>query len=227
MINYNLKDSEIDEDVIGDEKEVDTETESMLEKHPYRRKYMVKGTKTEQNLLKAFAGESQARNRYTMFASVARKEGYEKISEVFLNTASNEYEHANLFYKRLEGGPLEITASYPAGDKGTTLENLKYAANGEKEEAEELYPEFAKVAREEGFFEISDLFERISTIEKHHKERYEMLYNLVVNNFFARKDKVKWECRECGYIHEGNTPPVICPVCQHAKGFYQVNVDIY
>ena len=188
---------------------------------------MVKGTKTELNLLKAFAGESQARNRYNMYASVAKKEGYEKIADVFATTASNEFEHAKLFYGKLEGGPVEITATFPAGDKKTTLENLNYAASGEKEEANDLYPEFAKVAKEEGFNDIADLFERISTIEAHHQKRYEQLYNLVKKGFFQRDEVVEWECRECGYIHVGKTPPEMCPVCVHPRAYYQLKLDIY
>jgi len=183
--------------------------------------------KTNENLLKAFAGESQARNRYLMYASKAKKEGYEKISDVFSITAANEFEHAKLFYKKLKGGALEITASYPAGDIGSTLENLEYASNGEKEEAEDLYPEFARVAREEGFEDVAVLFEKISTIEAHHQKRYEMLYNLVKEGFFNRSEETEWECRECGYIHKGSTPPEVCPVCDHPKAYYQLKLDIY
>ena len=187
----------------------------------------MKNTKTEKNLLKAFAGESQARNRYTIFASKAKKEGYEKIAEIFLKTAENEYEHAKLFYKKLKGGPVEITAAYPAGDLGSTLENLEYAANGEKEEAGDLYPNFAKTAREEGFEDVAVLFEKISTIEDHHEKRYRILHNLVKEGFFTRKEETEWECRECGYIYKGTTPPEVCPVCDHARSYYQKNVDIY
>ncbi len=188
---------------------------------------MVKGTQTEKNLLKAFAGESQAKNRYTIYASKARKEGYEKISEVFLNTASNEYEHANLFYKKLDGGEVEITASYPAGDIGTTLENLRFAANGEGDEARKLYPEFARIAKEEGFNDVAELFTNISTIEAHHEERYNMLYDLVKKGFFTRDIEYEWECRECGFIFKGNTPPEVCPTCEHARSFYQLKLDIF
>lgn len=188
---------------------------------------MVKGTQTEKNLLKAFAGESQARNRYTIYASKARKEGYEKISEVFLNTSNNEYEHASLFYKKLNGGELEITAAFPAGDLGTTLDNLRFAANGEGDEARKLYPEFARVAKEEGFDDIAELFTNISTIEAHHEERYNILYELVKKGFFTREIEYEWECRECGFIVKGTTPPDICPTCQHPQSFYQLKLDIY
>ena len=174
---------------------------------------MLKGTKTEQNLLKPFAGESQARNRYTMYASKARKEGFEQISAIFLETAENEREHASLFYKKLEGGEVEITASYPAGDIGTTLENLAFAANGEHDEWSTLYPEFAKVAKEEGFMDIAILFDKISTIEKRHEERYNELYNHVKNNtVFTKGETVEWVCRECGYVHTGTSAPNVCPV---------------
>ncbi len=189
---------------------------------------MIKGTKTEQNLLKAFAGESQARNRYSMYASIAKKEGFEKIAEVFQTTAANEYQHAKLFFRKLEGGPCEITATYPAGNQGTTLENLEYAAEGEGEEAEIIYPEFARIAKEEGFDDISDLFNGIATIEAHHQERYKILYSLVKDyNFFNRVDEIEWECRECGYLHKGKTPPNVCPVCDHPQGFYQIKLDLF
>lgn len=189
---------------------------------------MLKGSKTEQNLLKAFAGESQARNRYTMYASKAKKEGFEQISAIFLETANNEYEHATLFYKKLEGGVVEINASYPAGNIGTTLENLEFAASGEKEEATILYPEFAKVAREEGFNDIARLFDLISTIEAHHEERYRKLYNNIKEDkVFNRDEEVEWVCRECGYVHKGTSAPTVCPVCAHEQSFYQLNVENY
>jgi rubrerythrin len=189
---------------------------------------MLKGTKTEQNLLKAFAGESQARNRYTMYASVAGKEGYEQIAAIFLETADNEREHASLFYKKLEGGMVKITADYPAGDIGSTLENLEYAANGEHEEAISIYPEFASIAREEGFEDIAKLFELISTIEAEHERRYRKLYDNVKNNeVFDRVGENVWICRECGYVHHGKSAPEVCPVCAHPQGFYQLLVQNY
>lgn len=189
---------------------------------------MIKGTQTEKNLLKSFAGESQARNRYTMYASKAKKEGFEQIAAIFLETAENEREHASLFYKKLEGGAVEITADYPAGDFGTTLDNLGYAAEGEHDEATKLYPEFAKVARQEGFNDVADLFERISTIEAHHEKRYRNLYENVKNNIvFERSEEVEWVCRECGYIHRGTSAPEVCPVCSHAQAFYQLHIENY
>ncbi len=189
---------------------------------------MIKGSKTEQNLLKAFAGESQARNRYTMYASKAKKEGFEQIAAFFLETAGNEYEHATLFYKKLEGGEVEITASYPAGNIGNTLDNLEFAANGERDEADVLYPEFAKVAREEGFNDIAELFENIATIEKRHEKRYRQLFENVKNNkVFERDEEVEWVCLECGYVHTGTTAPEICPVCAHPQSFYQLNIEAY
>lgn len=188
---------------------------------------MIKGTKTEQNLLKAFAGESQAKNRYSIYASTAKKEGYERIADIFLITSMNEYEHANLFYKKLGGGSLEITASYPAGDLGTTLDNLKFAADGEGDEARNIYPMFATIATEEGFPDIADLFTRISTIEAHHEKRYNELLELVKTGYFNRPVELEWECRECGYIYKGTTPPEKCPVCSHEKGFYQLKIDLY
>lgn len=189
---------------------------------------MLKGTKTEQNLLKAFAGESQARNRYIMYASKARKEGYEQIASIFLATAENEREHASLFYKKLECSEVEITASYPAGCIGTTLENLEYAANGEHDEAFNLYPEFAKVAREEGFQDIAELFELIATIEAHHEERYKDLYNNIKEGkVFERDEEVEWVCLECGYVHKGTSAPDVCPVCVHPQSFYKLNVKDY
>jgi rubrerythrin len=189
---------------------------------------MIKGTKTEQNLLKAFAGESQARNRYTMYSAKAKKEGYEQIAAIFLETADNEREHASLFYKKLEGGEVEITASYPAGDIGSTLENLEYAANGEHAEATLIYPEFAKTAREEGFEDIATLFELISTIEEQHEKRYRKLHENVKNNeVFDRVSECVWVCRECGYVHHGKSAPEVCPVCAHPQGFYQLLVENY
>lgn len=188
----------------------------------------MKGTRTEQNLLKAFAGESQARTRYTMYASKAKKEGYEQISAIFLETAGNEYEHATLFYKKLKGGEVEITASYPAGDIGSTLENLEYALNGEHDEWSMLYPEFAKVAREEGFEDVAELFENIATIEKRHEERYRKLFDNVKNGtVFEKEEEVEWVCRECGYVHKGTSAPDLCPVCAHPQSFYELLEENY
>ncbi len=189
---------------------------------------MLKGTKTEENLLKAFAGESQARNRYSMYASIAKKEGYEQIAEIFLQTAANEYQHAKQFYRKLVGGEVNITASYPAGVNGNTLENLEAAANGEKDEADVLYPEFAKTANEEGFDDIEKLFTKIAEIEKHHHHRYiELAKNIKSDKVFIRDEAVEWLCRECGYIHNGKTAPKVCPVCAHPQAFYQLNVKNY
>lgn len=189
---------------------------------------MLKGSKTEKNLLKAFAGESQARNRYTMYASKARKEGYEQIAQIFLETAENEREHASLFYKKLEGGKVEITADFPAGDIGTTAENLDFAAKGENEEWTTLYKEFAEVAQQEGFLEIAKLFENIAQIEKHHEERYRKLFsNVTMGKVFEKEESTEWICRECGYIHKGTTAPSVCPVCAHEQAFYQVLCERY
>ena len=172
----------------------------------------LKGTRTEQNLLKAFAGESQAKNRYEFYASVAKKEGLEQISALFMETALNEKEHAKRFFKFLEGGMVEITASYPAGVIGTTLENLKAAADGENEEWTDLYPEFAKIAEEEGFKEIATAFKLIAKVEKAHEERYRKLYdNLENGHVFSRDEKIVWKCRNCGYLHEGTKAPQNCP----------------
>lgn len=190
---------------------------------------MIKGTKTEQNLLKAFAGESQARNRYTMYASVAQKEGYEQIAALFRETADNELQHAKLFYKKLEGGAVTITADYPAGVIGDTLFNLDAAAKGEHDEAELIYPEFAKVAREEGFEDVATLFEKIAKIEKHHNERYlKLLANVKEGKVFHRDaEETVWVCRECGNLHYGTDAPEVCPVCAHPQAFYQLEVENY
>ena len=184
---------------------------------------MLKGTKTEKNLLKAFAGESQARNRYTMYASKAKKEGYEQIAAIFLETAENEKEHASLFYKKLEGGKVEMTATFPAGDIGTTSENLDFAAKGENEEWTVLYKQFADEATQEGFLEIAKLFQNISTIEKHHEERYKKLFtNVTMNKVFEKEEVNQWVCRECGFVHNGTSAPTVCPVCSHEQAFYQL-----
>lgn len=182
----------------------------------------IKGTKTEQNLLKAFAGESQARNRYTFFAKTAKKEGFNAISNIFLETAENEREHAKLFFKHLEGGMVEITASYPAGVIGTTLENLKAAAAGENEEWSILYPEFAKVAEEEGFPEVATTFRMVAKVEVEHEARYNTLIErLEGEGFFKRESPIKWKCLNCGYIHEGTEPPEICPACKHPRAYFE------
>ncbi len=184
----------------------------------------LKGTRTEQNLLKAFAGESQAKNRYEFYASVAKKEGLEQISALFMETALNEKEHAKRFFKFLEGGMVEITASYPAGVIGTTLENLKAAADGENEEWTDLYPDFAKIAEEEGFKEIATAFKLIAKVEKAHEERYRKLYdNLENGHVFSRDEKIVWKCRNCGYLHEGTKAPQNCPACLHPQSYFEIN----
>ncbi|MCX8032511.1 MAG: rubrerythrin family protein [Thermoleophilia bacterium] len=188
----------------------------------------VKGTRTEQNLLKAFAGEGQARNRYTYFASVAKDEGFEQIAAIFLETADNEKEHAEVFFKYLEGGPVEITATYPAGKIGTTAENLLAAAEGEHEEWAVLYANFAQVAKEEGFDDIAESFTEIAEVEEQHEIRYRKLLDNVKNGrVFARETPVKWHCRNCGYIHEGPTAPEICPACKHPQAYYELWVEAY
>ncbi|MGD9558557.1 MAG: rubrerythrin [Mangrovibacterium sp.] len=188
----------------------------------------VKGTKTGQNLLKAFAGESQAKNRYEFFAKKAREEGLEQIAALFEETALNEQAHASRFFGFLEGGVVEITASYPAGKVGTTLENLAAAAAGENEEWSELYPEFARVAEEEGFKNIAVIFRTIAKIEKHHEERYRTLYrNLEEGKVFEREGKVVWKCRVCGFLHESQRPPKKCPACEADQAFFELNVENY
>jgi len=186
----------------------------------------VKGTKTEKNLLAAFAGESQARNRYTYYASAAKKEGYEQIAAIFMETAENEKEHAKRFFKFLEGGEVEITASYPAGVIGTTAENLKEAAEGENMEHTKLYPEAAKIAEEEGFKEIAFLFRKVAEVEVHHEQRYlTLLKNLKEGRVFKREKKEKWICRNCGYIHEGSEAPEKCPTCEHPRAYFELLCD--
>lgn len=188
----------------------------------------IKGTKTEQNLLKAFAGESQARNRYDFFAKAAKKEGLEQISGLFFETALNEKEHAKRFFKFLEGGATEITATYPAGKIGTTLENLKAAADGENEEWTELYPEFAKIAKEEGFEEVAAAFTTIAKVEKAHEARYRKLYkNLEEGKVFKKDGKVTWKCTNCGYLHEGDSAPEKCPACLHPQSYFEVWAENY
>ncbi|GHV58275.1 rubrerythrin [Bacteroidia bacterium] len=182
----------------------------------------IKGTRTEQNLLKSFAGESQARTRYTFFASVAKKEGYEQIAGVFLETADQEKEHAERFFKFLEGGMLEITASYPAGIIGTTAQNLLAAADGEHEEWDLLYKEFEQVAREEGFPQVAVAFKMIATVEAQHEARYrKLLANLVDGTVFKKEEEIEWQCRNCGYVHKGKEAPKTCPACLHAQAYFE------
>ncbi|MCK4422134.1 rubrerythrin family protein [candidate division WOR-3 bacterium] len=186
----------------------------------------LKGAKTEKNLLTAFAGESQARNRYTYFASKAKKEGYEQIRGIFQETADNEKEHAERLFKFLEGGDVEIKAAYPAGVIGNTRENLKASAAGENHEHTTMYPEFAKVADEEGFSEIAAVFRAIAVAEKQHEKRYLALAeNIDKGRVFKREKVVKWRCRNCGYIHEGTEPPEKCPACAHPKAYFELLVE--
>lgn len=188
----------------------------------------IKGTKTEKNLLAAFAGESQARNRYTFFASQAKKEGYEQISAIFLETAENEKEHAKRFFKFLEGGMVEIQASYPAGVIGNTLENLKAAAVGENEEHTKLYPEAAEIAEKEGFSDIAATFRYIAKVEAEHEKRYLKLASNIEKGEVFRKEKVaRWKCRNCGYVHEGKEAPEKCPSCLHPKAFFEIKEENY
>lgn len=183
----------------------------------------LKGTKTEKNLLTAFAGESQARNRYTYFAGKARKEGYVQIADVFEETANQEKEHAKRFFKFLEGGEVEISGAFPAGVIGTTLENLKAAAEGEHHEWSDMYPGFAKVAREEGFEAIAIVFEKISVAEKQHEKRYkDLAANIEVGQVFKRSESVTWRCRNCGYLHEGTEAPEMCPACAHPQAHFEL-----
>lgn len=188
----------------------------------------IKGTRTEQNLLKSFAGESQARGRYTYFASVAKKEGYEQIAAIFLETAEQEKEHAKRFFKFLEGGMVEITASYPAGIISTTAENLRAAAEGENEEWTLLYPEFANVAQEEGFLEVAAAFEMIAKVEAEHEARYKKLLERVESGkFFERDEEIKWQCRNCGYVHTGKEAPGLCPACKHPQAYFEPKKENY
>jgi len=188
----------------------------------------LQGTKTEQNLLKAFAGESQARMRYDYFAKQAKKDGLEQMSSIFEETALNEKEHAKRFFRFLEGRPVEITATYPAGKIGTTAENLKAAAMGENEEWTELYPEFAKIAEEEGFSEVASTFEFIAEVEEEHERRYlKLLKNLEDGKVFEKDGIVIWKCRNCGYIHEGPKAPDKCPSCLHPKAYFEINGENY
>jgi len=188
----------------------------------------LKGTQTEKNLLASFAGESQARNRYTFFASKAKKEGYEQIAAIFRETADNEKEHAEVFFKYLQGGDVKIMAEYPAGVIGTTAENLLAAAEGEKMEWGTLYPDFAKTAEEEGFSEIASIFREIAEVEAYHERRYRKLLENVKKKQVFKKDKVvKWKCRNCGYVHEGPEAPKVCPACKHPQSYYELWVENY
>lgn len=190
--------------------------------------HSLKGTKTEKNLLAAFAGESQARNRYTYFASAARKEGYEQIANFFIETAENEKEHAKVFFKYLEGGVVEITASYPAGMIKDTLANLEEAADGERLEWTSLYSDFAKIAKDEGFPEVARSFEQIAKVEKFHESRYRKLMSNITNNeVFKKKAVVKWHCINCGYVFEGPEALKECPACRHPQSFQEVLAENY
>jgi rubrerythrin len=195
---------------------------------PKTGKKSLKGTKTERNLLAAFAGESQARNRYTYFASAAKKEGYEQISRIFAETAENEKEHAKIFFKYLEGGEVEITAFYPAGKILDTRSNLEAAADGENMEWTSLYQDFAKTAHKEGFNEIAVSFEQIAKVEKEHEARYRTLIeNISKNQVFKKSKKVKWHCINCGYVVEGAQAPAQCPACRHPQAYYEVLAQNY
>ncbi len=188
----------------------------------------VKGTQTEQNLLKSFAGESQARNRYEFFAKKAKKEGYEQISRIFQETANQEKEHAKRFFNFLEGGMTEITASYPAGITGTTEENLKAAAEGENEEWTDLYPKFAEIAQEEGFPKIATAFKMIAQVEAEHERIYlKLLQNISEDQVFMKEGKVWWKCLNCGYVYESKKALENCPACLHPQAFMQLREDNY
>jgi rubrerythrin len=188
----------------------------------------LKGTKTEKNLLVSFAGESQARNRYTYFASKAKKEGYVQIADVFEETANQEKEHAKRFFKFLEGGDLEIQGTFPAGIIGPTLENLKASAAGEHHEHTQMYPEFAKIAREEGFEAIAMVFEAISIAEKQHENRFNALAkNIEAGTVFKKDTPVTWRCRNCGYIHEGDEAVAACPACAHPQAYFEILAENY
>ena len=188
----------------------------------------LKGSQTEKNLLTAFGGESQARNRYTYFASRAREEGYVQISAIFEETANQEKEHAKRLFKLLQGGEVEISASFPAGVIGTTLENLKEAAGGENYEWTDMYPGFAETARKEGFTDIAAIFEAIAVAEKQHEKRYlDLAGNIEAGRVFKREKKVVWRCRNCGYLHEGNGAPEVCPACAHPQAHFELLGENY
>jgi rubrerythrin len=187
-----------------------------------------KGSQTEKNLLAAFAGESQARNRYTFFASIAKKEGFEQIGGIFEETAGNEKEHAELFFKHLKGGMAEITASYPAGIMGSTVDNLKAAAAGEKLEWGTLYPNFGDIAQQEGFPEVASTFRMVAKVEAYHERRYNKLVESVEQGKVFKKDQpIKWKCRNCGLVIEGTQAPEKCPTCYHPRAFFEVWVENY
>jgi len=188
----------------------------------------LKGTKTEKNLLKSFAGESQARNRYEFFAKAAKKEGYEQIAAIFMETSNQEKEHAKRFFKFLEGGMSEITATYPAGKIGTTKENLKAAAEGENEEWTELYPKFAEIAKAEGFTKIAQAYKMIAQAEAEHERRYlKLLQNLSEDKVFIKEGKVWWQCRNCGFVYESVKALEVCPACLHPKSYMQLREENY
>ena len=188
----------------------------------------IKGTQTEKNLLKAFAGESQAKNRYTFFAKQAKKDGFEQIAELFMNTAMQEEQHAKIFFRFLEGGPVEITATYPAGMIATTAENLIAAANGENEEWTELYPEFSRIAAEEGFPKVAMAFKLIAKIEAEHEARFlKLLHNVEQNHVFESDEAEEWECRKCGYVHKGKKALENCPACDHPKSYFERKAKNY
>jgi rubrerythrin len=194
----------------------------------YKAEKSIKGTETEKNLLKAFAGESQALTRYNMFAGAAREEGFNQIAAIFEETAHNEKHHADIFFSFLEGGPVEIVAAYPAGKVGTTVENLLAAAEGEHEEFVELYPAFADVAEKEGFIKIAGQFRMVAKIEKEHEDRYRKLAENVANGkVFAKDEETVWICRECGYIHTGKQTPAVCPSCQYPRSVFEVRAKNY
>jgi rubrerythrin len=186
------------------------------------------GSNTEKNLLAAFAGESQARTRYTFFASVAKKEGYEQIAAIFQETADNEKEHAKLFFKHLKGGMVEVKAAYPAGVIASTAENLKAAAEGEKLEWGTLYPNFADVAEQEGFSDVARTFRSIAKVEANHERRYlKLLENVKQRKVFKKDKPIKWKCRNCGYVYEGSEAPEKCPVCSHPRSYFEVWCENY
>jgi rubrerythrin len=188
----------------------------------------LKGTQTEKNILTAFSGESQARNRYTYFTSQAKKEGYVQIAAIFEETANQEKEHAKRLFKLLEGGEVEITGAFPAGVVGTTLENLKASAEGENYEHTEMYPGFAKVAREEGFNAIAAIFEAIAVAEKQHEKRYnDLAANIEAGSVFKKAEKAVWRCRNCGYLHEGTEAPGMCPACAHPQAHFELLGENY
>ncbi|MBN2766924.1 MAG: rubrerythrin family protein [Paludibacteraceae bacterium] len=188
----------------------------------------LKGTQTEKNLLISFAGESQARMRYTMFASKAKKEGFEQIAAIFLETADQEKEHAKKFFSYLEGGMVEITATYPAGEVGTTAENLKAAAEGENEEWTEAYPQFADIAEAEGFANIAATFRKIAAVEAEHEKRYlRLLEKVEAGQVYEREEEISWQCRNCGHVHVGKNAPKACPVCAHPQAYFEEEKQNY